>query len=161
MELSFAALAGNLIAPTILFFILGLVAAFAKSDLSIPDGAAKVMSIYLLLAIGFKGGAAVAESGVNVTLIASLIAGILLFYTAFHCVCTYPRDDTVGQFKCLCSCRALWIDFHRNFCHGSQLDRSARNHSRGVFGCRCSSDGSSRNYVGAMDGGPHTKHAGF
>lgn len=80
MELSFAALAGNLIAPTILFFILGLVAAFAKSDLSIPDGAAKVMSIYLLLAIGFKGGAAVAESGVNVTLIASLIAGILLSF---------------------------------------------------------------------------------
>ena len=63
MELSFAALAGNLLAPTILFFVLGLIAAFAKSDLSIPEGAAKVMSIYLLLAIGFKGGAAVGETG--------------------------------------------------------------------------------------------------
>ena len=39
MELSFAALAGNLLAPTILFFVLGLIAAFANIDLSIPEGA--------------------------------------------------------------------------------------------------------------------------
>lgn len=71
MELSFAALAGNLLAPTILFFVLGLITAFAKSDLSIPEGTAKVMSIYLLLAIGFKGGAAVGESGIDSTLLAS------------------------------------------------------------------------------------------
>ena len=80
MELSFAALAGNLLAPTILFFVLGLIAAFAKSDLSIPEGAAKVMSIYLLLAIGFKGGAAVGESGIDSTLLASLGAGIVLSF---------------------------------------------------------------------------------
>ncbi len=80
MELSIAALASNLLAPTILFFVLGLVAAFARSDLSIPDGAAKVMSVYLLLAIGFKGGAAVASSGVNGQLIASLFAGIVLSF---------------------------------------------------------------------------------
>ena len=76
MELSFAALAGNLLAPTILFFVLGLIAAFAKSDLSIPEGAAKVMSIYLLLAIGFKGGAAVDETGIDSTLLASLGWGL-------------------------------------------------------------------------------------
>ena len=80
MELSFAALAGNLLAPTILFFVLGLVAAVARSDLSIPEGAAKIMSIYLLLAIGFKGGAAVAERGVDSQLIAALIAGITLSF---------------------------------------------------------------------------------
>jgi len=80
MELSIAALAGNLLAPTILFFVLGLIAAIARSDLSIPDGAAKVMSIYLLLAIGFKGGAAVAKSGVDAQLIASLGAGIVLSF---------------------------------------------------------------------------------
>lgn len=80
MELSIAALAGNLLAPTILFFVLGLIAAIARSDLSIPDGAAKVMSIYLLLAIGFKGGAAVAESGIDTQLVASLGAGIFLSF---------------------------------------------------------------------------------
>jgi hypothetical protein len=80
MELSIAALASNLLAPTILFFILGLIAAVARSDLSIPDGAAKIMSIYLLLAIGFKGGAAVAKSGVDAQLVASLVAGIALSF---------------------------------------------------------------------------------
>jgi hypothetical protein len=80
MELSIAALASNLLAPTILFFVLGLVAAIARSDLSIPDGAAKIMSIYLLLAIGFKGGAAVSQSGVDAQLAASLGAGIVLSF---------------------------------------------------------------------------------
>lgn len=80
MELSIAALTSNLLAPTILFFVLGLIAAFARSDLSIPDGAAKIMSIYLLLAIGFKGGAAVAKSGVDSQLVTSLIAGMVLSF---------------------------------------------------------------------------------
>ena len=78
MEFSISALAGNLLAPTILFFVLGLIAAFARSDLSIPEGAAKLMSIYLLLAIGFKGGAAVANGGVDGQLVASLGVGIAL-----------------------------------------------------------------------------------
>lgn len=80
MELSIAALASNLLAPTILFFVLGLIAAIARSDLSIPEGAAKIMSIYLLLAIGFKGGAAVAKSGLDAQLVASLGAGIVLSF---------------------------------------------------------------------------------
>lgn len=78
MSISLDMLASNLMAPTILFFALGLVAAFARSDLSIPEGAAKVMSIYLLLSIGFKGGVSVAESGVSGQLLASLAAGALL-----------------------------------------------------------------------------------
>lgn len=80
MDLSLAALAGNLLAPTILFFVLGLVAAIARSDLSIPEGAAKIMSIYLLLAIGFKGGAAVAKTGIDAQLVASLAAGVVLSF---------------------------------------------------------------------------------
>lgn len=78
MSISLDMLASNLMAPTILFFALGLVAAFARSDLSIPEGAAKVMSIYLLLSIGFKGGVSVAESGISGQLLASLAAGALL-----------------------------------------------------------------------------------
>ncbi|WP_424984264.1 sodium-dependent bicarbonate transport family permease [Maritalea sp. S77] len=78
MSISVEMLASNLMAPTILFFALGLVAAFARSDLSIPEGAAKVMSIYLLLSIGFKGGVSVAESGISGQLLASLAAGALL-----------------------------------------------------------------------------------
>ena len=81
MDLSLTALAGNLLAPTILFFVLGLVAAFARSDLSIPEGAAKIMSIYLLMAIGFKGGAGVAETGLSGRLVMALIAGGVLCHS--------------------------------------------------------------------------------
>jgi hypothetical protein len=63
MELSFTALAGNLLAPTILFFRSWIDRGLCQKRSVHPEGAAKVMSIYLLLAIGFKGGAAVGESG--------------------------------------------------------------------------------------------------
>jgi uncharacterized protein len=57
-----AALA-NLLSPPILFFVLGLFAGWARSDLEVPDAIAKALALYLILAIGFKGGAAMAESG--------------------------------------------------------------------------------------------------
>lgn len=100
MDMSLAALATNLLAPTILFFVLGLIAALTRSDLSIPDGAAKIMSIYLLLAIGFKGGVAVADSGVTTQLIASLIAGAALSFVlpfiAFGLLRAMTRLDPVN-----------------------------------------------------------------
>ena len=68
----------NLTSPMILFFALGLVAALARSDLNIPEAIAKGMSLYLMMAIGFKGGASVAEHGVDTTLVLALIAGFLL-----------------------------------------------------------------------------------
>ena len=70
--------ATNLLSPVILSFVLGLVAALGRSDLSVPEAAAKAMSIYLLFAIGFKGGAAVADNGLDATLVATLVAGFVL-----------------------------------------------------------------------------------
>lgn len=72
--------AENLISPIILFFALGFAAAFARSDLSVPEAVAKGLSLYLLLAIGFKGGASVAAHGVDATLIMSLLAGLVLSF---------------------------------------------------------------------------------
>ncbi len=73
------ALAGeNLISPIVLSFALGLAAALARSDLSVPEAAAKALSIYLLFAIGFKGGVGVSEHGIDLKLGKSLIAGIVL-----------------------------------------------------------------------------------
>jgi len=74
----FALAADNLISPIVLSFALGLAAALARSDLSIPEAAAKALSIYLLFAIGFKGGVSVADHGVDATLGLSLLAGIVL-----------------------------------------------------------------------------------
>jgi len=73
------ALAGNnLLSPMILCFALGLLAALARSDLSVPEAAAKALSLYLLFAIGFKGGAAVAANGLGFSLFSALAAGVLL-----------------------------------------------------------------------------------
>lgn len=77
----FALAATNLISPIILSFVLGLAAALARSDLTIPEAVAKGMSIYLLFAIGFKGGAGVAAHGIDATLVGTLIAGTLLSFT--------------------------------------------------------------------------------
>ena len=70
--------ADNLLSPIVLCFALGLAASLAKSDLSVPEAAAKALSIYLLFAIGFKGGVSVAAHGVDLTLGLSLVAGVIL-----------------------------------------------------------------------------------
>jgi hypothetical protein len=72
--------ADNLLSPIILSFALGLGAALARSDLSIPEAAAKAMSIYLLFAIGVKGGVSVSEHGLGADLIAAIGAGIVLSF---------------------------------------------------------------------------------
>jgi uncharacterized protein len=70
----------NLISPIILSFVLGLLAALGRSSLTVPEAAAKALSIYLLFAIGFKGGVAVSAHGVDATLILSLLAGVILSF---------------------------------------------------------------------------------
>jgi uncharacterized protein len=70
----------TLTSPVILFFVLGFVAALAKSDLSIPEAFAKAMSIYLMAAIGLKGGVEVASSGITPDLVAAALAGLALSF---------------------------------------------------------------------------------
>ncbi len=68
----------NLTSPMILFFVLGVLAALARSDLRIPEAIAKGLSLYLMLAIGFKGGAGAAAHGLTSQLVLALLAGIAL-----------------------------------------------------------------------------------
>ena len=68
----------NLLSPMVLFFVLGLVATLARSDLSIPESIAKGMSLYLMLAIGFKGGVGVAQHGFEAKLGLAMLAGMAL-----------------------------------------------------------------------------------
>lgn len=70
--------AENLLSPIVLFFALGLCASLARSDLSVPEAAAKALSIYLLFAIGFKGGVSVADHGVDAKLGLTLLTGVIL-----------------------------------------------------------------------------------
>jgi uncharacterized protein len=70
----------NLLTPMILCFALGLFAAIARSELTIPEAFAKAMSIYLLFAIGFKGGVAVAGHGIDGHVLMALVGGIILSF---------------------------------------------------------------------------------
>jgi hypothetical protein len=66
----------NLLAPMTLFFALGFAAGLLRSDLSIPEQIGKGLSLYLMLAIGFKGGAAMSVGGETSLLLGALAAGI-------------------------------------------------------------------------------------
>ncbi len=52
----------NLLSPIVLAFVLGIVATLIRSDLKFPDELYTALSIFLLLAIGLKGGAALSET---------------------------------------------------------------------------------------------------
>ncbi len=78
----------NLTNPTLLFFVLGIIATTLKSDLEIPASTSKFISLYLLFSIGFKGGQELAHSSFNMEIIYSLLAGLIIasaipFYTFF------------------------------------------------------------------------------
>lgn len=76
--MEFQILLSNLTSPTILFFVLGIIAARLKSDLEIPASSSKFISLYLLFSIGFKGGQELSHSGFNTEIIYSLLFGLAL-----------------------------------------------------------------------------------
>lgn len=78
MQDALALAQNNLLSPMVLFFALGFLAAAAKSDLNFPEAVAKALSLYLLIAIGFKGGVIVAERGVDAKMAMAITAGFIL-----------------------------------------------------------------------------------
>lgn len=68
----------NILNPPVLFFFLGMTAVFVKSDLEIPAPVPKLLSLYLLFAIGFKGGVELIKSGINQEVVLTLLAAILM-----------------------------------------------------------------------------------
>lgn len=86
--MEFQILLSNLTNPTLLFFLLGILATKLKSDLEIPASSSKFISLYLLFAIGFKGGQELSHSSFSSEVIYSLffglfIASIIPLYTFF------------------------------------------------------------------------------
>jgi hypothetical protein len=72
----------NLLSPMVLFFVLGLIAARLESDLEIPQAVGKALSLYLMLSIGFRGGAELAHSGLSSSILlvaAAAVSFSLLF----------------------------------------------------------------------------------
>jgi len=75
-----AVAAQNLLTPMVLFFALGFGAALLRSDLSISDTIARALAMYLMLAIGFKGGSALARQGLSDEIVSVVAAGAALSF---------------------------------------------------------------------------------
>ena len=68
----------SLLDPAILFFIFGVLAGTVKSNLEIPPAISRFLSLYLLMALGLKGGFALAQSGLTLEVGTGLGAAICL-----------------------------------------------------------------------------------
>ncbi len=68
----------NFLDPAILFFVFGIVAGALRSNLEIPAQISRFLSLYLLMALGLKGGFALAESGFTTAVTVSLLCALLL-----------------------------------------------------------------------------------
>jgi uncharacterized protein len=71
----------NLLDPSVLFFIFGVLAGALKSNLEIPPAISRFLSLYLLMALGLKGGFALSHSGLTSEVGISLVCAIALALT--------------------------------------------------------------------------------
>lgn len=68
----------NFLDPAILFFLFGVFAGLIKSNLTIPEPLTKFLSLYLLMALGLKGGFALSKSGFDYEIVVTLSIAIFL-----------------------------------------------------------------------------------
>ena len=68
----------NLSNPALLFFVLGIIAVYLKSDLAIPPNSSKFISLYLLFAIGFKGGQELSHEAFSMEIAWSMVLAVFI-----------------------------------------------------------------------------------
>lgn len=76
--MNFNLLIDNLTNPALLFFVLGIIAVYLKSDLEIPPNSSKFISLYLLFAIGFKGGQELPHEAFTSEIAWSMLFGVFI-----------------------------------------------------------------------------------
>ena len=76
--MNFNLLIENLTNPALLFFVLGIIAVYLKSDLEIPPNSSKFISLYLLFAIGFRGGQELSHETITSEIGWSMLFGIAI-----------------------------------------------------------------------------------
>lgn len=91
---------GSLLSVPVLAFLLGVLAAGLRADLRLPDAVYQALSMYLLLAIGLKGGVALREvpvSDVAVPVGFALILGVIIPVLAFVILRLITRLDRIDR----------------------------------------------------------------
>ncbi|NQV71598.1 sodium-dependent bicarbonate transport family permease [bacterium] len=93
-------LLSNLISPVILAFVLGIIASLVRSDLRLPGALYNGLSIYLLLAIGMKGGVELSKTPLSVFIgpaILTLLLGIVTPIIAYAVLRKLGKIDRVNS----------------------------------------------------------------
>lgn len=70
----------TLLSPIILFFALGMGAALLRSQMNVPEAFAKGLAIYLMMAIGLKGGVEMSKNPLTLDVILILLSGVVLSF---------------------------------------------------------------------------------
>ncbi len=86
----------NLISPIVLAFLLGIIARLLKSELSLPKDLYASLSIYLLLALGLKGGVELSESSFQAIAWPALVTIALGCFTP---ISAYFLMRKIGRFN--------------------------------------------------------------
>jgi hypothetical protein len=123
----------NLTNPTILFFLLGVLAVLVRSDLEIPASSSKFISLYLLFAIGFKGGQELSHTHITSEVIMTLLFGVLIsacipLYTFFVLRLKLDVQNAAAVAAAYGSVSAVtfvaamsFLDFHQLTCGGHMV----------------------------------------
>ncbi|MDQ8189821.1 sodium-dependent bicarbonate transport family permease [Roseibacillus persicicus] len=93
----------NLISPVVLAFLLGIIARAVRSDLEIPSAIYQALSIYLLFAIGLKGGVSLSQTPPSELLgpiALTLALGVITPLSAFLLLNKFGRLDQVNAAAC-------------------------------------------------------------
>jgi hypothetical protein len=88
----------NILTPVVLCFIMGMIARWVKSDLALPEAMYQGISIYLLLAIGLKGGAALSATPVAVFFkpaLATLVIGLISPVIAYALLRKFGQRNSI------------------------------------------------------------------
>jgi len=91
----------NVTNPAFLFFLLGIIAVYVKSDVQIPSTTSKFIAIYLLFSIGFNSGQELSHQAITIEILASLLFGIVIaalipLYVFFIAKIKLPVHDSIA-----------------------------------------------------------------
>lgn len=117
----------NLTNPALLFFVLGIVAVYLKSDLEIPQNSSRFISLYLLFSIGFKGGQELSHEAFTAEIIGSMAFGLLISllipcYTFFILKRKLSIDDAGAIAAAYGSVSAVTFVTAVNYLESQQMD---------------------------------------
>ena len=71
----------TLLSPIILFFVLGMAAALMRSQMSVPEAFSKGLAIYLMMAIGLKGGIEMSKNPLTADVVMVLVGAVILSFS--------------------------------------------------------------------------------